>query len=518
MISERRKSRFFARDWLDVHSITRSELEYLISLSSRMKSAIEREMQDVYCLAKGHDLLAALLFYEPSTRTRTSFEIAAMRLGLRTTGFSGTEATSVKKGECLTDTVSMYAAYNVAAVIMRHPLDGSAKAVSEYFRMMGKDIPAFNGGDGKHEHPTQAILDAFTINECCGRLEDLDIGIAVDARYGRTAHSLPVVLSLFPGNRFHIFTHELLRMPPAVLKFLDLNGVEYHEYTESREQLEDMLGSLDFLYMTRIQRERLPDDDTFYKAKDMFRFTPDMMGRTKGNFGIGHPLPENKENPSIDPSLRRHPKYWATRQAGNGVPTRLVELALSLGLAGSDFDGDVFVQRGRSGAFYTERTPGGRKETGPYDIRPIMNGTVIDHVENDPYAVARLAQLLKLRESGNIYRLGVVEPRDRPDVIKGVLMIRDRYLSDDEVRLVATISPGATVNDIRERNVVRKRDLVLPEVIDGLPNMRCTNAGCITRPEHQEYVASKAVKVGEGRTNLVNCCYCGNLMESQDMF
>jgi len=517
---ERTEAPFFGRDWIDVHSITKSELEYILELSSRMKSAIKCKRVSEYKLAKDMDLIAALLFYEPSTRTRTSFEIAAKRLGMETTGFAGTEATSVKKGESLTDTVDMYDAYDVDAIIMRHPLDGAAKAVTDHLsKEMDRVLPCFNGGDGKNEHPTQAILDAFTINECCGRLHDLDIGIAVDAKYGRTTHSLPVILSNFPNNRFHIFTHELLRMPKSVLKFLDSKGIEYREYYEHGDQLKEMLPILDFLYMTRLQKERFYDEAEYYKARDMFLFTLAMMDLTKKNFGIGHPLPENKENPSIHPLVNRHPKYWPKKQAGNGVPTRFVELALSLGLAGSDFNGALFKPSDISDKFYNEREPDARKEDqGHVQIRPIENGTVIDHIEMNPYAVNRIAELLHLEKNGNVYRLGVVESIKRPGNKKGVLMIKDRYLTNDEVKLVATLAPGSTVNTIQSNRVTRKRDLYLPEVIDALPDMKCTNCGCITRLEHHEHVAPKAVRVGDEKTNLVKCYYCNNMMESHNLF
>jgi aspartate carbamoyltransferase catalytic subunit len=519
MAVRREDGRFYGRDWVDVHSMTRDELLYVIHESARMKDALQNKRIPEYKLAKDLDMIAASLFYENSTRTRTSFEVAAMRLGMQVTGFSSTEGTSVKKGECLTDTVDMYDAYGVDAVVMRHPLDGAARVVADHFKEAGhRVLPCFNGGDGKHEHPTQAKLDTFTINECCGRLHDLEIGIAVDAKYGRTTHSLPVILSLFPGNRFHIFTHELLRMPPAVLKFLESKGIEYHEYFESRDQLVEMLPNLDFLYMTRIQRERLPDDDAFYKAKDLFRFTPDMMLRTKDRFGIGHPLPEDKSNPSIDPSLRSHPKFWAKRQAGNGLPTRLVEMALSLGLLGHDFEGEAFRHRPTSTEFWTEKAPGTRKESAQYDIRPINTGTVIDHIENDPYIVGRIVQLLRLRENGNIYRAGVVEPKKRPGVKKGLLMIEGRELSFDDLRVVAAMAPGAVVSDIREKNVVRKRELSLPDVIEGLPEMQCTNAGCISRPEHKEHVTPKAVRVSDSIGNYVRCYECDNLMGSHEVF
>jgi aspartate carbamoyltransferase catalytic subunit len=522
----REEGKFYGRNLVDVHSMTKDELGYILEKADWMKKSISARAVDEYKLAKGLDMIAALLFYEASTRTRTSFEIAAWRLGIKGVGFAGTEGTSVQKGESLTDTVDMYDSYDVDAVVLRHPLDGAAMAVSQHL-LLGKNrvLPTFNGGDGMHEHPTQSVLDAFTIKECCGRLEDLDIGIVGDAKYGRTTHSLPILMGLYPNNRWHIFTHEILRMPPAVLKKMDAMGVAYKEYFESGEQLRQMLPKLDFLYATRLQRERFFDDAEFYRARDMFFITADMIKDTKPGFGLGHPLPEDKKNPIMHDELKKgHPKYWCKRQAGNGVPTRAVEMALSLGLLGFDFNGQLFVPKNPSEEFYTERNPDERKKTtdGSLDIRPIENGTVIDHVERDPYVIDRIAQLLRCREDRNVYRAGVVEPRDSErrgqGVVKGVLMIKDRHLTDAELRLIATIAPGATINDISGRKVVRKRDLTLPDMVEGLPEMQCTNERCITRPEHSERVKPKVMRLGADADGLVKCMYCDNLMESHRLF
>jgi aspartate carbamoyltransferase catalytic subunit len=513
------RGKFVGRNWVDVGSVTEAELRYFLKLATTVKAAIQERRTSVYRLAGDRDLFAALLFYEPSTRTRNSFEIAAQRLGLRTVGFAGTEATSVKKGESLLDTVDMFDSYGVDAVILRHPLDGAARAVAEGLSGQDRLVPCFNGGDGMNEHPTQGLLDVFTIGECCGRLHDLEIGIAVDPKYGRTTHSFPVLLGLFPNNRFHVFSHPDLRMPKAVIRHLADRGVEVREYFESGDQLREKLPDLDFLYMTRLQRERFEDDAEYYRARDMYLFTPEMMELTRPHFGVGHPLPDNKEFPTIHPALKRHPKFWCKRQAGNGVPTRLVEIALSLGLMGADFDGEVHKSAPVDLSFCRERPVDGEKpRSGPVDIRPIDNGTVIDHIEGNPYVIDKISRLLGLAARGDIFRMGVVEPLKRPGSRKGVVMIKDRLLNDDELRLIATLAPGSTVNDIREGHVVRKRDLFLPGLVEGLPEMQCTNHRCITRQEHHEHVPARALRLGPGSdSKIVKCFYCNNLMESHEV-
>ena len=523
-MTDRQQSSFFGRNWVDVSMVSTAEVEYFLQLSTRMKRLLKQRRIEDYRLATGRDLFAALLFFEPSTRTRFSFEIAAQRLGMRTVGFAGMEATSVKKGESLLDTVDMFDAYDMDAVILRHPLDGAAKAISDHLvRDEGPPLCCFNGGDGKNEHPTQGLLDVFTIHECCGRVHDLDIGIAVDPKYGRTTHSFPVLLSHFPGNRFHVFSHPELRMPPAVLRFLRNRGAQVHEYYDSGDQLRERLPTLDFLYMTRLQRERFEDEAEYYRARDMLMFTPEMMDLTKDQFGLGHPLPDDKENPTIHPLARRHPKCWSKRQAGNGVPTRLVEMALSLGLAGHDFDGEPYRPPEISDEFFSEQDLDQRNSSvtnphGPADIRPIENGTVIDHVEGNPYVITKIGRLLRIKQRRDIFRAGVVEPVRRPGQTKGMIMIKDRHLDDAELRLIATLAPGATINDIRSRRVVRKRKLRLPAVVEGLSTMTCTNHHCITRREFHEHIPAKALRMEGKDGNVVKCYYCNNLMESHELF
>jgi aspartate carbamoyltransferase regulatory subunit len=264
----------------------------------------------------------------------------------------------------------------------------------------------------------------------------------------------------------------------------------------------------------------------------MYCFTLDMMEGTKPGFGVGHPLPDNKENPAIHPAVKRHPKFWPKRQAGNGVPTRLVEMALSLGLMGVDFDGELYSPPPTDPAFFREHEPLGQREPTAevLDIRPISSGTVIDHVEGSgggggaaaapaaPYMIEKIARLLALSSRGDIFRMGVVESRKRPGTRKGVMMIKERFLSEQELRLIATIAPGATVNDIRERRVARKRELYLPAIVEGLPDMTCTNHRCITRREYHEHVAPRATRIGGPSANVVKCYYCNNLMESAELF
>ncbi len=491
---------FAHRDLTDIHQFTRDELTFILDKAVGIKRALRDRDVAAYRLAGDRDLLAALLFYENSTRTRTSFEIAAMRLGMRVTGFAGTEGTSVKKGESLRHTLDMYEAYQCDALIMRHPLDGSARFAAEHL-----DVPVFNAGDGKHEHPTQTLLDLFTIRERHGRLDDLDIGLAGDLKYGRTVHSLVVALAKFDGIRLHLFSHEALAMPEPLLTHAREHGLEVTLY----DDLGRMAAGCDVVYQTRIQAERMPDHSEFEKAKEMSCFTLEMLEGTRDRFGLMHPLPIDKTVPSIVPAVDRHPKAVYKEQAGNGVPTRLTELALSLGLTGDEFDGEVWASPAVDERFIEEREITDKPPRTDVSILPIREGgVVIDHMQ--PYAEEVLVRLLGIRERRDVYRAATVVARNRPGVVKGILMIENRTLTDDELRAIAAVSPGCTVNFIERAKVRRKLRLGMPPVITDIPGMVCTNRGCITRPEHLEAVPPVMIAAGDGR---VRCRYCDNLMD-----
>ncbi|NLN62691.1 MAG: aspartate carbamoyltransferase [Myxococcales bacterium] len=491
---------FAGRDLTDIHRFTADELRYVLAKSHEIKTALQTRNPAGYCLADQRDLLAALLFYENSTRTRTSFEIAAMRLGMRTTGFASMEGTSVSKGESLRHTLDMYEAYLCDCVIMRHPLDGSARFAAEHLQ-----IPVFNAGDGKHEHPTQTILDLFTIQEHIGRLHDLDVGVSGDLKYGRTAHSLVVALTKFPGNRVHLFSHPDLALPKELIRLAQESGAQVIEH----DSMEDIVAATDILYQTRIQKERMPDLSEFDKAKARSQFSLKMMQLTRPHFGLMHPLPIDKTAPSITTEVDAHPKALYKRQAGNGVPTRLTELALSLNLLGSDFAGERWQEPSEDDIYFEEREIRNSPVRENLSILPIRtNGVVIDHMA--PYTEDLLLTILKVRQRRDIYRAATVKSRSRPDSIKGMLMIENRTLTDDDLRAIASVSPGCTVNTIENAQVIRKQRLQLPNRIQNVPGMMCTNKGCISRPEHLEAVMPKMLRTA---SHSVRCHYCDEVMD-----
>lgn len=482
---------FSGRSFTDLHSLTRSEIEYVLARSAEIKAALAHKDQRIYKLAAGQDILLASIFFENSTRTNNSFAVAAKRLGIETVGFAGIEGTSVKKGESLEHTLDMFDSYGVDGVIMRHPLDGSARFAADNL-----NIPIFNAGDGKHEHPTQTILDLFTIKEQTGRLDNLDIGMAGDLKYGRTVHSLAVALAKFKDIRLHLFAHPAVAMPPEIIQFLESQGMRITNHTS----LDDLMRVVDIHYQTRVQEERM-DANEYAQAKAACYVTPEMLRHTKQGFGLMHPLPDKKDARSVDPVAYRMPQSIIKRQAGNGVPTRLVQIALSLGLLKDAFTGEAYTPPAHDERFYVERPLSEKPRKHDQHLLPVeYDGIAIDHLA--PGVERRLTGLLV--RDGELYRAGLV-PRERErGAIKGMLMIEgSRELSDDELRTIAALSPGSRVNLIRDGHVVRKLELSTPPVVNG--TFTCANTGCVTRPEYAEGIDAKFDRNPLG---ALQCHYC----------
>ncbi|MFO7925876.1 MAG: aspartate carbamoyltransferase [Halobacteriota archaeon] len=267
---------------------------------------------DPGALAGRHaDTLLGLLFFEPSTRTKMSFDTAMKRLGGQTIDMGGVESSSVKKGESLADTVRVIEGY-ADAIVLRHPLEGSAKLASEFV-----DIPVVNAGDGAGQHPTQTLLDLYTIQQNAG-LDDLTIGIMGDLKYGRTVHSLAHALTNFDASQ-HFISPESLRLPRSVRYDLHEAGAQVREHTA----LDAVLETLDVLYVTRIQRERFPDENEYRKVAGEYRIDAELLESASDDLTVMHPLPRVDEiAPDIDDT--DYATYF--QQAHNGVPVRMALL------------------------------------------------------------------------------------------------------------------------------------------------------------------------------------------------
>lgn len=314
-LGERGDGRFYGQHILSVAQFARTDLEYVFAVAEEMRTMVERV--GTFDLLKGKILTN--LFYEPSTRTSASFTAAMERLGGSVIPISEVKYSSVAKGESLPDTIRTLEAYS-DVIVMRHPETGSAATAARVARK-----PIINAGDGTGEHPTQALLDLFTIREELGRLEGLTVTMLGDLKYGRTVHSLSRLLTLY-GAKLNYVSPDILRMPPAIVEELGKFNVQQAEYTS----LEPVLAETDVLYVTRVQKERFEDLSVYESVKGAFVITPETMKGAKPQMVLMHPLPRVGE---ISYDVDNDPRAAYFRQVEYGLYVRMALLAMVLGKA-----------------------------------------------------------------------------------------------------------------------------------------------------------------------------------------
>ncbi|HOF16764.1 MAG TPA: aspartate carbamoyltransferase [Bacteroidales bacterium] len=289
-----------------------SKEEYLRILSL----AEEFEKEPNQRIAEGK--VVASLFFEPSTRTRLSFESAINRLGAKVVGFADTNTSSGTKGESMVDTIKTVSCY-VDLIVMRHSLEGAARLASEV-----ASVPIINGGDGSNQHPTQCLLDLYSIKKTQGTLDNLDIALVGDLKYGRTIHSLAIAMSNF-NTTFHLVSPESLKLPSSVKMYIKERNLKYYQYTE----IQDAVDKVDILYMSRVQRERFLDIQDYEKVKNSCILDKSLLASVKSSMKVLHPLPRvNEININVDST----PYAYYFQQAKNGVFVRQALIALILGL------------------------------------------------------------------------------------------------------------------------------------------------------------------------------------------
>jgi aspartate carbamoyltransferase catalytic subunit len=314
-LGERGDGRFYGQHILSVSQFARTDLEYIFAVAEEMRTMVERV--GTFDLLKGKIL--ANLFYEPSTRTSSSFTAAMERLGGSVIPINEVKYSSVSKGESLPDTVRTLECYS-DVIVLRHPETGAAATAARYCRK-----PVINAGDGTGEHPTQALLDLFTIREELGRLEGLTVTMLGDLKYGRTVHSLSRLLTLY-GARLNYVSPDILRMPPAIVEELGKFGIEQREYRE----LDPVLAETDVLYVTRVQKERFEDLAVYESVKGAYVITAETLKAAKAQMVLMHPLPRVGE---IAMDVDSDPRAAYFRQMEYGLYVRMALLAMVLGKA-----------------------------------------------------------------------------------------------------------------------------------------------------------------------------------------
>lgn len=301
------------RHLIEPKNFTDKEIQDVLDLAERI--AMNPEMYSH--VADGKKL--ATLFYEPSTRTRLSFEAAMLSLGGKTLGFSSAEQSSATKGETVADTIRVVGCY-ADIIAMRHPKEGAPLLASMYAK-----VPVINAGDGGHNHPTQTMIDLMTIRSRKGKLDHLKIGFCGDLKFGRTVHSLTKALMRYEGNEFWYISPEELRIPEYLEKMLQRQNISYHEC----DNLENVLPELDVLYMTRVQKERFFNEEEYVRLKDRYILTEEKLSLAKKDMPVLHPLPRVNE---IACEVDNDPRAAYFEQVQNGLYIRMALIIALLGL------------------------------------------------------------------------------------------------------------------------------------------------------------------------------------------
>ncbi|MCI7310178.1 MAG: aspartate carbamoyltransferase [Prevotella sp.] len=311
-------------NFVTIADLSKKEIEYLISMAHEFELHPNRE------ILKGK--VIATLFYEPSTRTRLSFETAANRLGAKVIGFSDAKASSVSKGETLKDTILMVANY-ADIIVMRHRFEGAAQYASEVTH-----VPIINAGDGAHMHPSQCLLDLYSIHKTQGTLDNLNIYLVGDLKYGRTVHSLITAMRHF-NPTFHFIAPKELSMPNEYKMYCKQHNIKFQEHQAFNEKI---IADADIIYMTRVQKERFTDLMEYERVKDTYILKNDMLRHAKSNMKILHPLPRVNE---IAYDVDDSPHAYYIQQAQNGLYARQALFCDVLGISLEEVKQDKTILR-----------------------------------------------------------------------------------------------------------------------------------------------------------------------------
>ncbi len=466
---------FQNRDIISITDFSREEILHLCEAGKRMyeleKSGKRNSLRDAL---KYRTL--SYMFYEPSTRTRTSFNTGMRELGGRYDGFSGTEGTSVMKNETVRDTASMMCANHFDVIVMRHPLDGSLQWAADV-----ANIPVINGGDGKNEHPTQALLDvltAYVLKD--GKLDGLRVGFGGDLSHGRTVRSLSLALSHFDNVTIRWAAEDFLGMPEDLAELLASRGVA----VVRDESVRDVMTNVDFYYMTRPQLERMPGVTQKEIMSMMQRYRIDIEKVRGFDVHLLHPLPVNSEVAEIDYRVYFTPAQAFFTQAEFGIFLRKALLYEMLRQESYlCYDGRLPAELAE-GNSCLNRIIRGAKQPGMF-IDKIMNGTVIDHLSEGALRAADAA--LGLENRGYSCTTAVIKEKKNPFIKTNLpeLTMRD-------LKQVALISPEPTINYIKDGKVGEKFVYLL-----------CQNTNCITRTVIED-VPPKFYADG----STIRCRYC----------
>ncbi|WGS64693.1 bifunctional aspartate carbamoyltransferase catalytic subunit/aspartate carbamoyltransferase regulatory subunit [Marinitoga aeolica] len=514
---ETARNDFLGRSLTVINDLNVDEQLFLYRQTHRLKQKWSNK-EDLSEFMINKNVGIYIVFIEPSTRTKESFINAAkFHKNAKVTIFDSNHS-SFNKKESYVDTFNMLTGYSDYSIfVLRTKLEGTTKllseSVSKFAIRNNLPIPSFiNAGDGKHEHPTQELLDEFTFLEK-NNFDNSFIHIALvgDLLHGRTVHSKVNGLKIFKNVKVDLIAPQEISMPLHYIEKMKKNGFEVRIF----DSIENYLKQKDIAkiwYFTRLQLERMGEDilEKEFILRKAVTFKKDFLTLLPQNVKFYHPLPRHKIYPTIPTFLDDLPLNGWEKQAINGYWTRIILLSMFGGALKTNFD--LTPQKEKKdeefiiNAPITNGTKGVQKD-GKRGIKPIANGTIIDHIAKGKSSDEIYSTIMKIRKIMKLYDIdsadGIFKSEDGN--LKGYISLPDRYLSKKEIKKLSAISPNVTVNIIKDSRVTEKYRIKLPPKVYGFEELRCKNENCITNPIHGENVKGSFIKDENG--NLV-CEYC----------
>ncbi|ODN29789.1 bifunctional aspartate carbamoyltransferase catalytic subunit/aspartate carbamoyltransferase regulatory subunit [Fervidobacterium thailandense] len=520
------KRDFLSRTLAVINDFSVQEQLFLYHQTKRLKEKV-RNGEDTSEFQIKRNVGIYIVFVEPSTRTKESFINAAKFHKNAKVNIFESEHSSFNKQESYVDTFNMLTGYSEYSIfVLRTRLEGVCRLlerkVGEFADRHGIMRPAFiNGGDGKHEHPTQELLDEFTFLEQMN-FDNSHIHIALigDLLHGRTVHSKADGLKVFKNVEVDLIAPEELQMPTSYIEKMKRNGFEVRLYSSIDEYLSS--GKIaPIWYFTRLQLERMGEDilEKAHILKRAVTFRKDMLDKVPEGTKFYHPLPRPKIDPEIPTFLDNLPLNGWETQAINGYWVRVVLLSMLGGALEADFDTtkkeEEPLEEFIVPAPIVDGTKGVEKE-GKRGIKPVESGTVIDHIAKGKTSDEIYNTITKIRRILKLYDVDSADGifRSADGNLKGYISLPNRYLSFKEIKKLAAISPGTTVNIVKDRRVVEKYRLKLPPRIYNFEELQCKNENCITHPKNGENVMASFVQV-DGK---FICEYCETAHEYHEIW
>jgi aspartate carbamoyltransferase len=513
-----------------VNDLSLDELLYLFKKTKELKEKVQKKEDLSEFIINDRDLGIYLVFLEDSTRTKESFRNAALFHNTKMSIFDSSSS-SFNKMESYADTFRTLGGYSDYSIfIIRSKLEGVCKSLStcmdEFALRNSFQKPAFiNAGDGKHEHPTQEILDEFSFYEQRNLNRDhIHIALIGDLLYGRTTHSKADGLKFFKNVEVDLVAPHELRMPEQYISKMKNNGFNVRIF-ESLKEYSAQKKIADSWYFTRLQLERMGEDirDRSQSLRDAVTFNQSYLDKINPDIKFYHPLPRHREHPTIPVFLDKTNFNGWEKQSINGYFTRVVEIAMLGGKLGEDFDGEIKKETKEQESFIHEQKiqiSSGKSSKCDYKIGiiPLENGVVIDHIGKGDGIEVIWDHINKIRNIIELNKMGShgVFVSKKTNLNKGIIAIPNlEELDNKKMKKLAAIAPGCTLNIIKKHCVIEKYRFDLPPKIYNYPDIHCKNDACISRPEYNEKTSASFSHLGG---NKFTCFYCEKEHEYKEIW